>query len=91
MPTKATATSVENLTLNTVLDLALSIIAITPTAIDANASPKLTTISIAVHQCGIASRNLMQARNSPFFEIALVLVGFDHVASFIVNANHSIV
>ncbi len=28
---------------------------------------------------------------SPLFEIALVLVRFDHVASGIVNANHSIV
>jgi len=28
---------------------------------------------------------------SPLFEIALVLVRFDHVASVIVNANHSIV
>jgi hypothetical protein len=27
--------------------------------------------------------------NSPFFEIARVLVRLDHVASFIVNANHS--
>jgi hypothetical protein len=27
---------------------------------------------------------------SPFFEIALVLVRFDHVARFIVNANHRI-
>ena len=29
--------------------------------------------------------------SSPFFEIARVLVRLDHVASFIVNANHSIV
>ncbi len=29
--------------------------------------------------------------HSPLFEIALVLVRFDHVASFIVNANHSII
>jgi hypothetical protein len=28
--------------------------------------------------------------NSPLFEIARVLVRFDHVASRIVNANHSI-
>jgi hypothetical protein len=27
---------------------------------------------------------------SPLFEIALVLVRFDHIASFIVNANHGI-
>jgi hypothetical protein len=27
---------------------------------------------------------------SPFFEIALALVRFDHVACFIVNANHGI-
>ncbi len=26
-----------------------------------------------------------------FFELGLVLVRFDHVASFIVNANHSVV
>ena len=28
---------------------------------------------------------------SPFFELARVLVRFDHVASFIINANHTIV
>jgi hypothetical protein len=28
--------------------------------------------------------------NLPLFELALVLVRFDHVASFIVNANHRI-
>jgi hypothetical protein len=32
-----------------------------------------------------------RALNSPLFEIAPVLVRFDHVASFIVNANHCIV
>jgi hypothetical protein len=30
------------------------------------------------------------APNSPLFEIARVFVRFDHVASFIENANHSI-
>jgi hypothetical protein len=30
------------------------------------------------------------ASDSPRFEIARVLVRFDHVARFIVNANHSI-
>jgi hypothetical protein len=30
----------------------------------------------------------MTDRRSWFFELALVLVRFDHVASFIVNANH---
>jgi hypothetical protein len=29
-------------------------------------------------------------KNSPLFELALVLVRFDHVASRIVNANHGI-
>jgi hypothetical protein len=29
-------------------------------------------------------------RRSPLFEIARLLVRFDHVASFIVNANHGI-
>jgi hypothetical protein len=33
----------------------------------------------------------MTGANSPLFEIALVLVRFDHLASFIVNANHSII
>jgi hypothetical protein len=28
--------------------------------------------------------------NSPFFEIAIVLVRFDHAARFIVNADHGI-
>ena|SRR5215469_2885062 len=31
------------------------------------------------------------SKNSPLFEIALALVRLHHVASFIVNANHSIV
>jgi hypothetical protein len=30
-------------------------------------------------------------QNSPLFEIASVLVRFDHVVSVIINANHSIV
>ena len=29
-------------------------------------------------------------KNLPFFEIALVLVRLDHIASFIVNANHKL-
>jgi hypothetical protein len=33
----------------------------------------------------------MTGANSPLFEVARVFVGVDHVASFIVNANHSIV
>jgi hypothetical protein len=33
----------------------------------------------------------MRVTTSPLFEIALVLVRFDHVASVIINANHSIV
>jgi hypothetical protein len=32
----------------------------------------------------------MRVRTSPLIEIAHVFVRFDHVASFIVNANHSI-
>jgi hypothetical protein len=32
-----------------------------------------------------------KTRKSPFFEIASVVVCFDHIARFIVNANHSIV
>jgi hypothetical protein len=31
------------------------------------------------------------SKNSPFFEIARVLMRFNHVASFIVNANHGVV
>jgi len=52
MPTKATGTPVESLTPsneNSVLDFAVLIIAITPTTIDATASPKVTTMSTAVH------------------------------------------
>jgi len=32
----------------------------------------------------------MRVKTSPLFEIARVLVGLDHVASFIINANHGI-
>jgi hypothetical protein len=30
----------------------------------------------------------MRGRGLPLFELALVLVRFDHIASFIVNVNH---
>jgi hypothetical protein len=36
-------------------------------------------------------RNRFGNVTSALFEVALVLVRFDHVASFIVNANHGIV
>jgi hypothetical protein len=36
---------------------------------------------------GVACRSIAA---SPLFEIALVLVRFDHIASFIVNPNHGI-
>ena len=32
-----------------------------------------------------------QKLNSPLFELACVLVRLNHIASFIVNANHSVV
>jgi predicted trehalose synthase len=38
---------------------------------------------------GMSARRA-ERKASPLFEIARVLVRFDHVASFIVNANHSI-
>jgi hypothetical protein len=34
--------------------------------------------------------DVLRVKTLPLFEIALVLVRFDHVASLIVNANHSI-
>jgi hypothetical protein len=37
-----------------------------------------------------ATHRLEVAANSPFFEIARMIVRFDHVASGIVNANHSV-
>jgi hypothetical protein len=38
---------------------------------------------------GMSARRA-ERKASPLFEIARVLVRFDHVASFVVNANHSI-
>jgi hypothetical protein len=38
----------------------------------------------------IDARIVAPSDDSPFFELAFVLVRLDHVASFIVNANHSI-
>jgi hypothetical protein len=38
----------------------------------------------------ITVRDLMRTKRSRFFEIARLLVRLDHVASFIVNADHSI-
>jgi hypothetical protein len=35
-------------------------------------------------------RQIIAAFCSPLFEIAFVLVRFDHIASLIVNANHSV-
>jgi hypothetical protein len=35
-------------------------------------------------------RDVMRAKTSPLFELARGLVRFNHVASFIVNANHAI-
>jgi hypothetical protein len=35
-------------------------------------------------------RDVMQINRSPLFEIARVFVRSDHFASFIVNANHSV-
>jgi hypothetical protein len=34
-------------------------------------------------------RDLMRTNRSPLFEVARPLVRFEHVASFILNANHS--
>jgi hypothetical protein len=35
-------------------------------------------------------REVMRTKRSPLFELARVLVSFDHIASIIVNANHGI-
>jgi hypothetical protein len=40
--------------------------------------------------CARRGRNLIRAKNSPLFEIAIVLGRFNHVASVIENADHSI-
>jgi hypothetical protein len=37
-----------------------------------------------------SARDLMRTNRSPLFEVARVLVRLDHIASVIVNANHSI-
>src|SRR4029450_4517685 len=56
-------------------------------------SIRLTTIRrkiaspISAFSCGSRQR---QARTSPLFEIARVVVSLDHAASFIVNANHGL-
>jgi len=36
-------------------------------------------------------RDVMRAKTSPLFELARVFVRLNHVARFIVNANHSVV
>jgi len=51
-------------------------------------------LASTIHIQGLKNRlvrALTQRLRLRLFEIALVLVRFDHVASFIVNANHSIV
>jgi hypothetical protein len=35
-------------------------------------------------------RDVVRGKTSPLFEIALVLVCLDHIASIVVNANHGI-
>jgi hypothetical protein len=47
----------------------------------------LKTLQDAKDQSGIAQA---ARQNSPFFELAHLLVRLDHVARFIVNANHGI-
>jgi len=37
-----------------------------------------------------AKRDVNTSKNSRLFEIAIVLLRFDHIASHIVNANHGI-
>jgi hypothetical protein len=46
----------------------------------------ITTTSI--NEIAVAMRGNAN-KNSPLFEIARVLVRLDHVVSFIINANHS--
>ncbi len=48
-----------------------------------------SSASLSRLQRRVARRN--KKVNSPLFELAHVLVRVDHVASFIVNTNHSIV
>jgi hypothetical protein len=45
----------------------------------------LPTPDILVGKCGV-----IRAKTSPRFEIVRVLVCLDHVATFIVNANHGV-
>ncbi len=45
---------------------------------------------MAIYDC-IGRCDVLRVKALPFFEIARVLVRLDHVASFIVNANHFIV
>ncbi len=52
-----------------------------------------TGLSASIGACRALSllvNGLLCASRSPLFEIARVLVRFDHVARFIVNANHKI-
>jgi len=44
----------------------------------------LPTPNILAGKCGV-----IRVKTSPLFEIARLLVRLDHVARFIVNANHS--
>jgi hypothetical protein len=41
------------------------------------------------HRLLLGIPTISHGQSSPFFELALVLVRFDDVASIIVNANHS--
>jgi hypothetical protein len=47
-------------------------------------------LQTATNRSIVVSRGPANKIALPLFEIARVLVRFDHVASFIVNANHSV-
>ena len=67
----------------------------TDTAITATTIGITTTTIIIVTGLGlplstVAAVTTATIETSPLFKVALVLVRLDHVASFIVNVNHSI-
>jgi pimeloyl-ACP methyl ester carboxylesterase len=51
----------------------------------------LSSYALYLSDIGAAGEQARKKGHSRLFELALVLVRFDHVASVVVNANHSIV
>ena len=64
--------------------------AITATTIGITTTTIIIVIGLGLPLSTVAPATTATIETSPLFELAVVLVGLDHVSSFIVNANHCV-